>query len=87
MSYCKVLVDNPNCSRHFHITYDDEAAKQGQVELRCPFCDVVIFHKDNHPPVKIAREENLTKTTNLSENLIADCAFKDNFGEKTIPHA
>ncbi len=85
MSYCKVLVDNPSCSRRFHVTFDDEAQPEAKVELRCPFCDVVIFSKTDHPPATLARQENLTKTTNLSENLLTECKFRDSFGEKTVP--
>jgi hypothetical protein len=82
MSYQKFTVDNTVCSRRFHITFDDEGAPVGKVEVKCPHCDVVVWASEGHPAVKLAREENLVKTTQLSRNLTKDCAFKDRFNEQ-----
>ena len=79
MSYQKLLVDNTVCSRRFHITYNDEAQPVAHVEVRCPHCQHVLFSEDNHPPVTLARDENLVKSTSLSRFLVRACDFKDNF--------
>ena len=81
MSYQKVLVDNTTCSRRFHITFDDSQAPESRVKATCPFCGVVVFDEANHPPVKIARQENLVKTQFLSDNIVSECHFKDNFSK------
>jgi hypothetical protein len=77
MTYQKVLIDNTVCSRRFHLTYDNEAPLLPQVEVKCPHCDHTIFHAENHPPVKLARDENLVRTTALSRTLVRECDFKD----------
>lgn len=82
MSYSKFLVDNTTCSRRFHLSFDDEAMPQQKVEARCPFCDVVVFEAEEHPPVKIARQENLIKTQELSRQQFTECQFKDEFSRK-----
>lgn len=79
MAYKKLLVDNPVCSRRFHITFDDESNTVARTEVRCSYCNVVVFSEDNHPPAKLAREENLTKTTALSSRLAKQCDFEDPF--------
>jgi hypothetical protein len=86
MSYQKILVDNTTCSRRFHITFDDSAETLPRVELRCQFCDAVIFAENNHPPVVLAREENLVKTSALSENIVTECHFEDVLSKRTQPH-
>jgi hypothetical protein len=85
MAYKKILIDNTTCSRRFHVTFDDESTKMPRVELRCPHCNVVVMAENNHPAVALAREENLVKTANLSDNLISDCRFEDTLSGKTIP--
>lgn len=85
MAYTKILIDNPTCSRRFHVTYDDQAERVPRVELRCQFCNAVVFAEDNHPPAKMAREENLVKTSQLSDILVSDCNFADELSRKTIP--
>jgi hypothetical protein len=87
MAYQKLLVDNTTCSRRFHVTFDDKGEKFPRVEIRCQFCDTVIFSKENHPAVHLAREENLVKTSALSENIISECHFKDEFSAKTIKNS
>jgi len=84
MTYRKLLVDNAVCSRRFHITYDDQTPAMKQVELRCPHCEHVIFAETNHPAAKIAREENLVKTAELSDHLVLECDFEDKFSQKTV---
>ena len=85
MAYRKILIDNTTCSRRFHLTYDDENANQPRTEIKCPHCQVTIFAEENHPEVRFAREENLTQTMRLSEELISECAFEDQLSLKTIP--
>jgi hypothetical protein len=84
MAYKKFLVDNTTCSRRYHITFDDQAEPLPRVELRCQFCSAVVFTADNHPPVRLAREENLVKTSALSENLTTTCNFEDSLSKRTI---
>ncbi len=87
MSYEKFLVDNPTCSRRFHLTFDSEAPKQNTVQIACPFCNVVIFDAKDHPEVHMIRQENLTQTQELSDRIVRDCRFEDTFGKQTIkPH-
>lgn len=87
MAYRKLLVDNPACSRRFHLTFDDESTERTKVEITCPFCNVVIFQKDNHPPVKMARQENLVVTNAYSppDAYTRECLLRDVFSEKTQP--
>lgn len=77
MTYQKVLIDNTVCSRRFHLTYDNEGPLLPQVEVKCPHCDHTIFTAENHPSVKLARDENLVRTTALSRTLVRECDFKD----------
>lgn len=79
MAYKKIEIDNPKCSRRFHITFDDEGAKQAKVEVYCPYCNVVVMSEENHPLVKLARQENLVKTAELSPLLMTECQFEDQF--------
>lgn len=85
MPYQKLLVDNTVCSRRFHITFDDAAPPLPRVEIRCQFCDAVVYAGENHPPVTLAREENLVKTSALSDVLMSECNFEDVLSKKTIP--
>lgn len=84
MSYQKILVDNVTCSRRFHIAFDDEAQAAPRVEVRCQLCNAVVFSAENHPPVRLAREENLVKTASLSDHIISDCQFEDVLSQRTI---
>jgi hypothetical protein len=85
MSYKKLLVDNPICNRRFHITYDDKAQPVESVELKCPHCQVIIYHKPNHPECKLVREENLISNLNLSDEIVRECQFEDRFSQKSQP--
>ena len=87
MAYSKFLVDNTTCSRRFHLTFDDEAVNVPRVEVRCRFCQAVVFAADSHPPVTLAREENLVKTSALSDNLTSECHFQDTLTQRTLPKA
>ena len=87
MAYQKFLVDNVVCSRRFHLAFDDETPKENRVEIRCTFCEVVLFEATNHPAVRLSRQENLVKTAILSDKLIDVCHFKDVYSEKTVPHS
>lgn len=85
MSYKKIVVDNVTCNRRFHITYDDQGQKQAQVEVKCLHCQAVVFQKKDHPAVKLARDENLTKTTDLSSLRTKECFFKDTYSPAPKP--
>ncbi|MDE3269879.1 MAG: hypothetical protein OYH77_06310 [Pseudomonadota bacterium] len=78
MSYRKFCVDNPVCMRRFHLAYDDETPQQ-RTELRCPHCQALVFEDDAHPRVRMLREENLTKVSAFSDNIMRSCEFKDKF--------
>ena len=84
MAYQKILIDNVTCSRRFHIAFDDEAQPSSQVEVRCQLCNAVVFSAENHPPVRLAREENVDKTANLSEHIVTECLFEDVLSQRTI---
>ncbi len=77
MGYEKKLVDNSVCSRRFHISYDPDQAPQSHVRLKCPYCETFIFQADNHPPVKLLRQENLIQTAELSDQIVTQCSFVD----------
>lgn len=85
MAYEKTLVDNTVCSRRFHLTFDNQAPKLPRVEVQCQHCDAVIFVAENHPATKLARIENLAKTSVLSDNLTSECHFTDKLSERTFP--
>lgn len=82
MAYQKILVDNLTCKRRFHISFDDEQEKEQNVEIRCLHCNAVIFKKESHPPVKLLRDENLIKLTDLSPLRTKECHFKDPLAPK-----
>jgi len=84
MSYQKFLVDNPQCSRRFHISFDDEAPKVPHTAVKCQHCGVVVFARDDHAPLKMARDENLTKTTELTKELMRECRFEDPFEKQKV---
>ena len=85
MSYQKRFIDNVTCSRRFHLAYDDEATKVAQVTLDCPHCGTVVWEEANHPPISFIREENLIKTTRLSDDITSACSFEDRLSQKTVP--
>lgn len=87
MTYVKKLIDNTVCSRRFHLTYDDRDPKQAKVTLNCPFCGIKIFEATDHPPVNLARQENLIQTAELSDDIITQCAFEDELSKRTMPHS
>ncbi|APJ03500.1 hypothetical protein [Silvanigrella aquatica] len=75
MKYEKVLIDNATCRRRFHLVYETGAQNNTNVEIKCPHCGVVLFSEPNHPPVVLARDENLIKSPDGSEHIIYDCKF------------
>jgi phage FluMu protein Com len=75
MKYEKLLIDNATCNRRFHLVFETGAKNNGQVEIKCPHCGVILFHEENHPPVMLARDENLIKSPDGSEPIIYDCKF------------
>ena len=83
MSYKKILVDNPICSRRFHITFDDAGEKLPKVELRCMHCNAVIFESQNHPEAIIARDEILVKAIDPNAYIARRCDFKDKYPPET----
>ena len=89
MAYQKFLVDNPKCSRRFHLAFDDEDQKLPHTEVKCQHCGVIVFAADDHPRVKLQRDENLTKTTELAKTLMRECNFSDPFErikvKKSVP--
>ncbi|MEZ4742478.1 MAG: hypothetical protein R3B45_08530 [Bdellovibrionota bacterium] len=82
MAYQKIFVDNPHCSRRYHVTFDDKDEKLARVELKCAHCDSVIYEFRNHPKIKVVRDENLTKATALSPNLARKCYYQDKLPPK-----
>ena len=82
MAYQKELIDNPICSRRFHISYDDDKPK-GPVKVKCPFCTTTIFQSDSHSPVTLLRQENLITDVELSDKLVKECTFVDEFSLRT----
>jgi len=85
MAYKKFLVDNTTCSRRYHITYNDQEQAVASTSIKCQQCGVTIFSATNHPKVSLAREENLTKTSQLADLLVSDCSFEDSLSQRTIP--
>jgi DNA-directed RNA polymerase subunit RPC12/RpoP len=85
MAYKKFLVDNPTCSRRYHLTYNDQDKTVATTQVQCQQCGVIIFSAKNHPKVTLAREENLIKTSQLADLLVSDCAFEDSLSKRTIP--
>ena len=81
MSYQKFTVDNTTCSRRFHITFDSDAKPVAATSVSCPHCSQQIWSAVDHAPVTMARDENLVKTTQLSDDVIKLCKFKDRFVE------
>jgi hypothetical protein len=79
MAYNKIFVDNPKCSRRFHVTFDDAGEKLPKVELRCMHCSAVIFEARNHPAAIIAREENLVTSVDPAAYIARKCDFQDKY--------
>ena len=82
MAYKKIHVDNTTCLRRFHISFDDSDKKE-KIELKCPYCKVVVMSSSAHPPAKIVRDEVLTGVTSLSNIRTSDCSYEDKFKPKT----
>ncbi len=77
MTYHKLLIDNPKCQRRFHLCYETgEGQVQAEVRIDCPYCGARIFEKKNHPPVVLAREENLVKAPTGENEMMYECFFK-----------
>lgn len=88
MAYVKQIIDNPTCSRRFHVTFDDEGKKVPVTEVKCSYCGVTVLSRSGHPEVALAREENLTKSTMLSEQQVKECRFVDKMtGQRLYPDA
>jgi hypothetical protein len=87
LAYHKKLIDNVVCSRRFHLTYDDSALPQPKVEISCKYCGKIVFSAENHPPVTLARDENLVVAATLSDDIIRSCDMKDTFSAQTQPNA
>jgi len=85
MAYKKFLVDNPTCSRRYHLTYNDQDKTVATTQVQCQQCGVIIFNAKNHPKVTLAREENLIKTSQLADLLVTECAFEDSLSKRTVP--
>ena len=75
MKYEKRLIDNATCNRRFHLIYETGSNNNAHVQVKCPNCGVILFDEPNHPPVMLAREENLIKSPDGSEPIIYDCKF------------
>lgn len=75
MKYQKLLIDNATCKRRFHLVFESGAKNTDHVEIKCPHCGITLFNQDNHPPVILARDENLIKSPDGSESIIYACKF------------
>ena len=84
MAYKKFLLDNVSCNRRFHVSFDDEAEVVPKVEIKCDYCDVLLFEKKDHPPVKVIRDEIIIKTTKLSPYRAKDCKGEDFYPPKEV---
>ena len=85
MTYKVLLVDNPICSRRFHLCFDDEAEKEPNVKVLCTFCDQIIFEAQDHQPVHLMRDENLINLNVLSDHIVESCQMEDKFSESSFP--
>lgn len=84
MSYTKIEVDNIKCARRFHLAFDDESPAVKKVEVKCPFCDLVVFQAEDHPAVRLLRQENRVQSNELAELTMENCAFRDVMTEETV---
>lgn len=75
-NYKRVLIDNAVCKRRFHIAYEEGAQNEAHVQAACPHCGVVLFEAQNHPPVMLAREENLVKSPLGDAPIQYECRFE-----------
>ena len=73
--YKKLLIDNATCNRRFHLVFESGSKNNCHVKVNCPHCGVVLFDNPYHPPVMLARDENLIKSPDGSEPIIYDCNF------------
>ena len=85
MAYQKILVDNTKCWRRFHLSFDDESQPVSETEVKCLHCGTTVFAETNHPPVLLARDENLIKTNKLSPYRTQQCSFTDTYSPKPQP--
>jgi hypothetical protein len=76
MAYKKIMVDNTTCLRRFHISFDDNSPKE-KIQLKCFYCDAVVFSSDSHPRASIVRDEILVNTNYMSPCRVKKCYFKD----------
>jgi hypothetical protein len=75
--YQRIIVDNTKCQRRFHIGFEKNAPLQSHTSIHCPYCDIELFHKENHPEVFLLREENLIqKPDSSADNTMTNCFFQ-----------
>lgn len=75
--YKRVLIDNAVCKRRFHVVYEEGAKNEAAVQAECPHCGLVLFEAQNHPPVMLAREENLVKSPTGDAHIQYECRFAE----------
>lgn len=75
-TYKKIEIDNAICNRRFHISFEEGSPViEKHVNVDCPHCGVTLFEADNHPPVILARDENLVKQVDGSRPTLYECRF------------
>lgn len=74
--YKDILVDNPTCSRRFHLFYEEGATPVPESVVKCVHCGSTVYAVKNHPEIQFAREENLIKSPDGIEIMMEDlCRF------------
>ena len=76
MEHVKIHVDNPSCMRRFHITFDKKAAAVEESSVSCLHCGQRVFGVENHPPISLARDENLIEYRQLGDRRVYKCKLE-----------
>lgn len=72
-SYQEIKVDNPFCTRRFHMHFDPTAINEHETVIKCPHCQATVISKKNHPKLYLDREENLVNAPQGSHKNMKEC--------------
>jgi DNA-directed RNA polymerase subunit RPC12/RpoP len=76
LEYTKIQIDNAVCKRRFHLIFNPKLPTQEKSVVQCPHCGIKIIERQKHPPITLAREENLVKTPDGSSPILYECQFR-----------
>lgn len=71
--YEELTVENPHCSRRFHLYFNPKGDIVNKTEIHCPHCQATVLTKEKHPELHLAREENLVNVPQCAGICMKEC--------------